>query len=1083
MSHRVLALSLFLALPQVVLFGQQTGQIVGLVADSTGAVVAGASIKVVEKATGISRAAVSGNDGQYVLTTLRPTTYDLTAEHAGFRAFRFSGFELLANQSLTVNVTLDVGSVTETINVSGAALQVDTSTSTLSEVVDQSRIVELPLNGREVANLAALVPGTSIMSVSRESGKSIPGGLQVASNGSGNRQVSYKLDGATNTDTYYQENQTFPFPDALQEFSIQTSNYSAAHGNTAGAMVNVVTKSGTNEIHGGAFEFVRNRVFNARNFFSPTTDRLQRNQFGAYLGGPIIKNKAFFFGGWQGTRIRNKGNNLTTFAPTTDQRAGNFNTCGAPCNRVLRDPLGGNFPNNTIPVSRMDPASLKVVSFIPQVGGDGFMSLPRPIQFRLDQFIAKGDYLLTASDRITARYFIDHFKNAGTFDSTNLLSYRSPTLASRVRSQSGVISWTKTFTPGLLTDVRAGFTRIHASRGPYFEGVPSMQTLGVRLPLYPTLPSISQIEAQGFFNIGDNLEAKFPRTAFEFANRTNWIRGKHSLQFGGEMVRQRVDIANEFRRGGHFVFSADGTGLSMADFFLGNVRTFDHGTGEYKAFRVSYPAAFLQDDWKVRQRFTLNMGIRYEAAPPYHETRGRFEYFTPEAYAARIKTPQYPNAPFGVTFRGDPNTPEDGTKGDYNNVSGRFGFAWDVFGDGKTSLRGGGGMFYNVHQYGEFNNGGVNAPPWSIRLSVTQPQGPFSDPYRGRTDFNLVRVESIGAKNAPFPRPVLVTTYDERQDTPLTYNWNLTLEREVVKEWLVRAAYVGSANNYGHAVLQLNPSVYIPGSTLGADARRLFAPDLGGIEYFTQDRRSYFHSGQISLTKRFSRGFTILANYTLSKSLDNAVGTGISGVNSGFVVPYYFPDGDRMHYGPSDFDHRHRVVVSWVWDLPKVSTSSGIVRQIVNGWQYSGIGQYQTGSPFDIRSGVDNSRTAMGQDRPILTGQSIDPPAGSDKRVWFNTAAFAANPLGTFGTLGRNTIYGPDLFSFDMGFFKQFPIREKMNLQFRAEMFNIFNQVNFANPSVTNNHIMTGGGFGTITATSSSAGDPRILQFALKFVF
>jgi hypothetical protein len=1042
-------------------------------------------VRVIEPGTGFDRTTITGAEGTYVFPNLRPTLYDLAVEAQGFRAHRRARVELLANQSLTINVTLEVGAVSETVNVSGAVVQVDTSTSTLSEVIDNARIIELPLNGRDAATLATLVPGTAVIQVSRESGKSIPGGLQLASNGTGNRQVSYKLDGSSNTDTYYQENQTFPFPDALQEFSIQTSNYSAVHGNTAGAMVNVVTKSGTNEFHGGVFEFVRNRKFNARNFFSPVQDFLQRNQFGAFGGGPIVRNKAFFFAGWQGTRIRNKGNNLNTFAPTTDQRRGDFTTCGAPCNRVLRDPLGGNFPNNQIPVSRFDPAAVKVVSFIPEVGGDGFMSLPRPIKHQLDQGVIKGDYLLSSLDRLSARYFIDHFTNAGTYDPSNLLSYRNPTLASRVRSQSGVVSWTRTFTPTLLNDARMGFTRIHASRGPFFEGVPSMETLGVRLPLYPTIPSISQIEAQGFFNIGDNLEAKFPRTAFEWANRTSWIRGSHSFQFGGEAVRQRVDIANEFRRAGHFVFSGDVTaqpgaaGNSIADFFLGSIRTFDQGTGEYKAFRVTYPAFYIQDDWKVRPRFTLNLGIRYEATPPYHETRGRLEVFRPEDYVNRVKTPQFSDAPFGVSFRGDPNTPENGTEGDYNNVSGRFGFAWDVFGDGKTSLRGGAGMFFNQHQYGEFNNGGVNAPPWSIRLSVTQPQGPLSDPYRGRSDFNLVRVESIGDPNAPFPRPVLVTTYDDRQDTPVTYNWNLTMEREVIKEWLVRAAYVGSASNDGHPIVskQLNPSVYIPGSTLGADARRLFAPDLGGIEYFTQDRRAYYHSGQLSVTKRFSQGFTLLANYTLSKSLD---------YYGDFVMPYYFPDGDLMQYGPSDYDHRHRFVASWVWDLPKLATDRGVVRQIVNGWQWSGIGQYQSGSPFTIRSGQDNSRTALGADRARLTGVSAEPPAGSDKRVWFNPSAFAVNTIGTFGDLGRNTTYGPHLFSFDMGFFKQFPIREQMNLQFRAEMFNIFNQVNFENPVVNTNGNyaqVTAGGFGTLTRTHPGAGDPRIMQFALKFVF
>ncbi|MBI4910114.1 MAG: TonB-dependent receptor [Acidobacteria bacterium] len=1052
------------------MFGQQTGQIVGMAVDATGAAVANATVRAIEVGTGFVRSTVTGAEGQYVLAAMRPAAYTIEAEAPGFRGFRRTGLELLANQSLTVSIALEVGSVTETVNVAGAATQVDTSTSTLIEVIDRSRIIELPLNGRDAATLATLVPGTSVISVSRESGKSIPGGLQLASNGTGTRQVSFRLDGAANTDTYYQENQTFPFPDALQEFSIQTSNYSAVHGNTAGAMVNVVTKSGTNSLHGGAFEFVRNRVFNARNFFSPERDRLQRNQMGGYLGGPLIRNKTFLFGGWQGTRIRNRGNNLNTFAPTSDQRRGNFSTCGAPCNRVLRDPLGGNFPNNVIPVSRFDPAAVKVNALIPEVGGDGFLSIPRPIKHQLDQGIIKGDHQFTDADRLSIRYFIDHFSNAGTFDPSNLLSYRNPTLASRVRSQSGMVNWTHIISPAILNETRFGFTRIHAARGPFFEGVPSMQSLGVRLPLYPTLPSISQIEAQGFFNIGDNLEAKFPRTAFEVANRTGWIRGKHSMQFGGEMVRQRVDIANEFRRAGHFVFSGDVTGLSMADYLLGALRTFDQGTGEYKAFRVTYPAAYFQDDWKIRPRFTLNLGARYEATPPYHETRGRLEVFSPAAYAARVKTSQYANAPFGVSFRGDPGTPEDGTLGDYNNVSARFGFAWDVSGNGKTSLRGGGGMFYNQHQYGEFNNGGVNAPPWSIRLSVTQPQGPFSDPYRGRSDFNLVRVESIGDPNAPFPRPVLVTSYDPRQDTPITYNWNLTLEREVIREWLVRAAYVGSATNNGHAVIQLNPSVYIPGSTLGTDARRLFAPDLGGIEYFTQDRRAYYHSGQLSMTKRFSHGYTLLANYTLSKSLDN---------NAAFMVPYTFPDADRNHYGRSDFDHRHRLVASWVWDIPKAPVTNSVLKQVVHGWQWSGIGQYQSGAPFTIRSGQDNSRTALGQDRARLTGVSPDAPSGADKRVWFNSAAFATNTLGTFGDLGRNSFYGPNLFSFDMGVFKQFPIRERFNVQFRAEFFNVFNQVNFNNP----NNTVTGGGFGTITSTSPSAGDPRIIQFALKMSF
>jgi len=349
----VLALGIAGLLASHVFGQQQSGQISGVVTDSTGAVTPGATVKAIEVGTGFVRTTVAGTEGEYVLTSLRPTEYEVTAEHAGFRTFRRTGIELLANQSLTLHVKLELGAVSETVTVAGAAVQVNTSTSTLSEVIDRARILEMPLNGRDVARLAAGIPGMSIISVSAESGKSIPGGLQLSSNGTRNQQVSFRLDGTTNTDAYFQENQSFPFPDAVQEFSIQTSNYSAAQGNNAGAIVNVVTRSGSNDLHGGAFEFVRNRVFNARNFFSPTQDFLKRNQFGAYGGGPVRlpgyngRNKTFYFVGWQGTRIRNVANSLSTYAPTIDERKGDFSTCGAPCNRVLRDPLFAEAKHDT----------------------------------------------------------------------------------------------------------------------------------------------------------------------------------------------------------------------------------------------------------------------------------------------------------------------------------------------------------------------------------------------------------------------------------------------------------------------------------------------------------------------------------------------------------------------------------------------------------------------------------------------------------------------------------------------------------------------------------------------------------------
>jgi Carboxypeptidase regulatory-like domain len=1050
---------------------QQSGQISGIVTDGTGAVVPGVTVTAIEVSTGFRSTTVTAEGGQYRFPSLRPTQYEVTAELSGFRTFRRQGIELLANQSLTINVTIDVGALKDTVTVSGEAMQVDTTTSALSQVVDHARIVELPLNGRDVARLTTLVAGTVLGSVSTETGKSIPGGLRLSSNGSQERQVAYRLDGTSNTDFYFQENQTFPFPDALQEFSIQTSNYSAAQGNNAGAVVNVVTRSGTNNFHGGMFGYARDRRFNARNFFAPESDHLKRRQFGGFAGGPIVRNRMLFFAGWQGSTIKNRAADVAAFVPTFDQRNGNFATCGTPCNRPIRDPLTGeNFPNNQIPTSRFDPASVALLRYIPGAGGEGRIQIARNIAQDLNQFVTKIDHQTSASDQLSVRYFIDHFDNASIFNDDNLLTYRGGSNQSRVRTQNAVVSWKRTMTPTLLNELHFGYNRIHSRRAPP-DGVPGMQELGVRLPLYPTLPSIGEIRVTDFFNIGDNLEASFVRNGFELNNRTSWVRGRHNIQFGGELQYYKVDIENEFRRAGHFIFTSNVTGNAMADFFLGRMNTFDQGTGEYKNNRVLYSSLFVQDDYKVHRRFTLNLGVRYEPTPPWHETVGRIQRFTIADFENNVRSTQYVNAPRGLTYRGDPGVPEDGTFGDYNNVAARVGFALDLSGDGRTSLRGGGGMFYDQHLLGEFNNGAVNAPPWSIRLSVVQPQGPFSDPYRGRTDFDSVRPESVGSPTAAFPRPVLVDSYDETFTTPLNYNYNITFERELLGSWLARAAYVGSSSKNGRTTINLNPARYIPGSstTGNTDARRLFA-EYGTINYFVQDRSSTYNSMQLTLNRRYSGGFTVMANYTLAKSVGNF---------GDLLIPWFQPDVNGLENGPLDQDRRHRFVASWVWDIPGLPTSSSLLKTVLDGWQMSGIVQYQSGAPYTVSSGRDNSLDGLANDRAKFTGAPVAPPEGSDKTLWFNPAAFAINDVGTFGEVDKGEFYGPHLYSWDMGLFKNFTLTNETRLQFRAEFFNIFNQVNFNLP----NRNVSGGGFGRITTTHPDAGDPRIIQFGLKLVF
>ena len=1058
----------------------QTGQINGVITDNTGAIVPGATVKAVEVATGLSRETVTAVDGRYTFTSLRPTTYDITAEVPGFRTSQRKGVLLQANENLTVNFAIELGAISETVTVSGESPTVDITSSALSEVVDSKRIVELPLQGRDAAKLSTLVAGMVLTQVDQESGKTIPGALRLSTNGTESRQVSFRLDGTSHTDPYFQQNQPFPFPDALQEFSIQTSNYSAVQGNSAGAVVNAVTRSGTNDFHGGGFEYLRDGKFNAKNYFSADRDFLKRNQFGGFGGGPIKHNQTFFFIGWQHTDLQNVGSTKTATVPTAAQRAGDFG------NVTVRDPLTGQpFPNNQIPVSRFDPSSVNVLKYIPIPGADGRISIPRRIGTQDDQIVARVDHRLSGKDQLTVRYFLDPFHNDPTYTEGNLLSYSNPTLAANTRMQNLVGGWTRVMSPTLLNEARIGYNRTFSRRFPP-PGVPSMQDLGVRLPIYPALASISEINAVNFFNIGDNLEASFFRPGLELNDRFAWNKAKHSMQFGGELQHYNVEIRNQFRRAGHFQFTGSpttGTGNTLADFLLGQLSSFDQGTGEYKDYVVNYGSLFFQDDFKATSRLSLNLGARFESTPPWHEKVGRIEMFTLEDYQNNVHSTIFPQAPRGETFRGDPGVPEDGTDPSTFNFGPRVGFAWDITGDGKTSLRGGGGAFYDQHRDGESGNGAVNAAPWNLRLSVTRPSGPFSDPYLGRSDFNLITDGTIGTQQAIFPKPVLIETLDEHYKTPVTYNFNLTFEREVMQGVSARAAYVGSRNRNGRFTRSLNPAIAtIPGATTAnTDARRVFAADgIGVINQQVQDRKSNYNGMQLTLTKRYSHGFQISSTYTLSKVVGDFAGE--RQLTGGELIPYFMYQDPALVWGPLDQDHRHRFTTSWVMDLPGQSLK-GPVGWVAGGWQWSGVMQYQTGRPFTVVSGTDNSLDGIPNDRAKLTGADVwaVPTTACNNCLWyFNPAAFAPNDLGTFGNVPRGAYYGPSLHVWDMAFAKNFRFNTSQQIQFRVEFFNVFNQVNLDIPNTAVNNQAT---LGRITRTDPSSGDPRILQFGLKFLF
>jgi hypothetical protein len=563
------------------------------------------------------------------------------------------------------------------------------------------------------------------------------------------------------------------------------------------------------------------------------------------------------------------------------------------------------------------------------------------------------------------------------------------------------------------------------------------------------------------------------RNGVEANHRTSWMKGKHSIQFGGEIQHYKAHIDSEYRVPGTFTFNGTATGNALADFVLGDMRSFDQGTGEYKDNQNLYSSMFFQDDYKLHSRLTVNLGVRYEPTPPWHEEVGRIQIFDLEAYKQGRRSTLFDNSPPGLFFRGDPGIPEDGTQGDWNNVSLRTGAAWDVTGDGKTSLRGGWGMFYDQHIIGRFNNGALNNPPWSIRVSIVEPVGPFSNPYLGRADFNTISLEGVGRRDAPFPTPVSVNSYDDQFNTPVTYNYNLTLERELIKGWTARAAYVGAKTTGGHNTITLNPAIVTPGqpapTTGTTDARRALQP-YGPLSLYVQQRWSQYHSMQLTLNRRFANGFTINTNYTLASSVGNF---------GDELIPYFMPQDENLTVGPLDQMRRHRFVTSWVYDIPGLSGANPVARAAINGWQLTGIVQFQTGQPYTITSGTDISRDGIGGDRAKTTGVSMDRPEGADRTVWFNPAAFAAGDVLTFGTVPKGAYFGPSINYWDMGLARNFRFADDMAIQFRAEFFNIFNQVNLANPATAVNSAS----FGRITNTHPNQGDPRIMQFGLRFTF
>lgn len=1099
MKQRAFLLTfIFLALSAACL-AQGLGSIVGTVTDPSGAVLPGAKITAVEVGTGLSRTTTADAQGYYVMAALKPSQYTLSIESSGFRTER-QQVTLQADQSFTANAHLQLGAPTETVEVSGTQLQVDTATSTLKQVIEQQRITELPLNGRNAAELTLLVPGAVLIPAAENptssSGgganqgvsKTFPGGVTISTNGSRQNQISYQLDGGNNVDEYTNINQPFPFPDALQEFSVQTSNYTAEYGQNAGGVVNIITKSGANNFHGDAFEFLRNAVFNARNTFADPTvkdqgrDQLKRNQFGGTIGGPIIHDRTFFFAGYQGTRFRSDGTPSTSTVPNAAERAA---------------------------IAAGDPASAKLLTFLPIGDANGNVSFSRPDRRNTDELVGKVDHSLRQPDRLQFRYYYARFQRDPVFNPANILTYSD---GSTIVSQNYLIHESQVFNPRMINDFRFSFAREISERGPA-NGSPSVGDLGVNIFQPAAGKAIQTLNVQGThgFNFGDNPHAQFARNNFTWSDDYSWVRGRHDLHFGGVIERSRVDLNNPgFFGYGTFTFS------SLANFAAGKLSRFQQGAGEFKNNRGLFAGVYVQDNFKFNRHLTVNLGLRYEPGLPWREDKNRFEQFQlAKAVPGGPVSAIYPNAPPGLFFVGDVGVPKNGVGASLNNFAPRVGFAYDVFGDGNTSLRGGAGIFYDTRITGIINNRMVDLTPFSPQVGPLTPPGPFSDPYCLKTAgctpiANPFPISFPVAKNFIFPTPLQVISYDPSSKYLIQtlYNWNLALEHQFTGGFLLRTAYVGSHGSHLKETVQLNPANPASGTTNLDTRRRLnlafpgcstktptACPFNNVLEDF-QDVNSSYNSLQMSLEKRVTRVLTVLGNYTWSKSIDTLpVGGGVSeiGADSVSALPWDNPLRHQFDRGPSDFDHTQRFVGSYVWEFPRLTGSNGLVHAVLGEWQFSGVVSAQTGRPFTALSGKgqpnDPSQTGIGQDRIVLLPGVSPYGPGSCAGVSFpkkcvdflNRAAFAQPGTGQFGNEGKGSLRWPGLFNWDMGLVKTFPIKESLQFQFRAEFFNVFNNVNYRSDdsTITSATNFNSGSFGRF----SSAEDPRIGQLALKVVF
>ena len=1049
------------------LMAQSSARLSGTVLDASGAVVPQAKVICRNTATGLTYTASTNAEGLFRFPDLPIGPYELTASHAGFEELVRSGITLLTGHAVDVQLRLQVGQARQRVEVTAGAPVVQTTTSETQTAIDSRSMRELPLNGRNALQLVLLTPGT----VAYGGGQSFQSANeQIAVNGMRSTDNNYTLDGTSYTDPHFGSAPVLPNPDALEEFTVKSSNFSAAEAG-AGASVELSTRSGTNQFHGSAFEFLRNDALDARNYFAARRTPFKRNQFGGTFGGPIKKDKMFIFGSYQGTRLRGGASPAIAHPPTAAERQGDFSGT----NRTIIDPQTGQpFEGNIIPTDRFDPLAVKLMSYIPLPSQpDGSLVYSPNDNQNDDQVMVRFDDNLTSKDHFTVRYFYDkYFFEEQTSNVPNI--YGTDTY----HNQNILVSDTHTFGPSLLFTGSFGYTRVPRTRAGVFPT--TMQDLGASVPLATTgVPPHLLVNISGYTNLSSGTPIIFKPDTYQYRGRFTWMHGKHMVQFGMDVLRQHEYSVDDSRGVGSWTFQASATALSsvpnsgdaFADYLLGLPFFFtQHGVTPQDTTETLWQP-WIQDDWKIAPRLTLNLGVRWVPwLPP-------IDHVAPQiGFEGGVQSVVAPFAPAGLVFSGDPGLRASIFPADYNNIAPRVGFAYDVFGNGKSVLRGAYGIFYRPVPLNIQRFSGNTAAFRGLTANISVPSS-FGDPYAnfaGGDPFPWTAPTTSDLKTYQFASPVVTSALSPKTATSYAQEWNLTLEHALTPKLGLSLAYIGSHTVKGMSSTEFNPAIYAIGATEGnVDARRPYA-GIGALQGVTDFVFSNYNSLQVQVKRRTEHGLMIIGNYVYSKCMDNNSGT-IGGVS---VRNKLNPNAD---YGPCDFDYTNAANVSLLYNLPRLGALHGAADGIFNGWQMTGIITARSGGPFSINSGKDNSlsgpttNSGTNDNADQISANSSRPSGVNQLLEWFNTAAYVQNQLGTFGTTGRNSLRGPGAWGVDMGVFKEFGITERLRSQFRFEAFNFFNHANFGSPVNT----LTNRNFGKILG----AGDPRVIQFALKLMF